>query len=296
MRCLAVLRTFPVRDSTLGFLLIVPILVLVLGLIAYPFLYGIYLSLCTKFVGYEAKFSGLKNYIKLFYDGFFRMTVRNTLVYTAGAVSFKLIIGMIMGLLLQQRIRGLNFFRGVLLLPWVAPYVVTSLAWLWMYDALNGVINLSLMKLGIIRGPIPWLSHPSLAMYSVISVNIWRGFPFFGVAVLAGLQNIPRTLYEAAEVDGASYFRKFIHVTLPGLKIPLIIATLLSTIWTFNDFANVFIMTRGGPGGATQIFATLSYELGFEGLRWSEAVAVSLYPLPAFAFIIMLLSRYLRRE
>ncbi len=284
------------RDSTLGFLLIIPILVLVLGLIAYPFLYGIYLSLCTKFVGYEAKFSGLKNYIKLVHDGFFRRTVRNTLVYTIGAVSFKLIIGMIMGLLLQQRIRGLNFYRGVLLLPWVAPYVVTSLAWLWMYDAMNGVINLSLMKLGIINTPVPWLSHPSLAMYSVISVNIWRGFPFFGVAVLAGLQNIPRTLYEAAEVDGASSVRKFIHVTLPGLKIPLIIVTLLSTIWTFNDFANVFIMTRGGPGGATQIFATLSYEMGFEGLRWSEAVAVSLYPLPAFAFIIILLSRYLRSE
>lgn len=296
MRRKGLFRHFPVRDSTLGFLLIIPILVLVLGLIAYPFLYGIYLSLTTKFVGYEAKFSGLRNYIKLVHDGFFRRTVRNTLVYTIGAVSFKLVIGMIMGLLLQQRIRGLNFYRGILLIPWVAPYVVTSLAWLWMYDALHGVINLSLMKMGIIHTPVPWLSHPSLAMYSVVSVNIWRGFPFFGVAILAGLQNIPHSLYEAAEVDGASSIRKFIHVTLPGLKVPLIIATLLSTIWTFNDFANVFIMTRGGPGGTTQIFATLSYEMGFEGLRWGEAVAVSLYPLPAFAFIIILLARYLGRE
>jgi multiple sugar transport system permease protein len=285
-----------IRDSTLGFLMVVPILILVFGLIAYPFIYGIHLSLCKKFVGYPSKFVGLKNYIKLYHDGIFRRTVKNTIIYTTGAVSIKLIFGMIMALVLNQQIKSRNFFRGVLLIPWIAPYVVTSLAWLYMFDALKGVVNLSLMKAGIIQSPVPWLSHPKLAMASVTWVNIWRGFPFFGVAILAGLQSIPRSLYEAAEVDGASSIQKFIHVTLPGIKIPLAIATLLSTIWTFNDFANVFLMTRGGPGGATQIFATLSYEIGFEGMRWGEAVAVSLYPLPVFALIIILLARYLRRE
>jgi len=290
------LRRFLGRDSMIGFLFVIPILIFILGLIAYPFLYGIYLSLCTKFVGYPSKFCGLDNYVKLFYDGFFRRTVWNTIVYTSSAVIFKLILGMIMALILNEKLRAMNFHRGVLLLPWIAPYVVTSLAWLWMYDALRGIINLGLIEMGIIRIPIPWLSHPQLAMFSVTSVNIWRGFPFFGAMILAGLQNIPRTLYEAAEVDGATPFRKFIYITLPGLKHVIIVATLLSTIWTFNDFANVFIMTRGGPGGATQIFATLSYEIGFGGLRWSEAIAVSLYPLPFFGIIIILLSRYLRRE
>jgi multiple sugar transport system permease protein len=290
------LRDFFQKDSTIAYLFIAPVVAIVLGLIAYPFFNAIWLSLCRKWVGYPPKFIGLGNYIKLFYDSFFRMTVRNSFIYTFGAVSLKLAIGMVMALTLNEAIRFRNFFRGILLVPWVAPKVVTALTWLWLYDSLKGAINLVLAKTGLIAEPIGWLSHPHLALFAVMSVNIWRGFAFFGVCLLAGMQGIPRELYEAAEVDGASRLSRFLYITLPALKPIIIVTTLLSTIWTFNDFDLVYIMTRGGPGGATQIFPTLTYEIGFEGLNWGEGTAVSLYLLPILVVVIVLLSGYLRRS
>ena len=289
-------RDFFQKDSTIAYLFVTPLVIIVLGLIAYPFVNAVWLSMCRKWVGYPPRFIGLGNYIKLFNDPFFRMTVKNSFIYTFGAVSLKLAIGMVMALTLNERIRFRNFFRGILLVPWVTPKVVTALTWLWLYDSLRGAINLVLEKIGLMTQPIGWLSHPSLALFSVMSVNIWRGFAFFGVCLLAGMQGIPRDLYEAAKVDGASRLSRFLYITLPGLKPIIIITTLLSTIWTFNDFDLVYIMTRGGPGGATQIFPTLTYEIGFEGLNWGEGTAVSLYLLPILVVVIIFLSRYLRRS
>jgi multiple sugar transport system permease protein len=289
-------RSFFQKDSTIAYLFVIPIILIVLGLIAYPFFNAVWLSMCRKWVGYPPRFIGLGNYIRLFYDPFFRMTVRNSFIYTFGAVSLKLAIGMVMALTLNERIRFRNFFRGILLVPWVAPKVVTALTWLWLYDSLKGAINLVLERVGLITQPVTWLSHPSLALFAVMSVNVWRGFAFFGVCLLAGMQAIPRELYEAAEVDGASPLSRFLYITLPGLKRIIIVTTLLSTIWTFNDFDLVYIMTRGGPGGATQIFPTLTYEIGFQGLNWGMGTAVSLYLLPILVVVIMFLSRHLGRS
>jgi ABC-type sugar transport system permease subunit len=184
----------------------------------------------------------------------------------------------------------------VLLIPWVAPTVVSALNFLWIYDYSLGVLNYLLVHVfGILKQGVGWLSEPGTAMASVIGVNVWRGFPFFGISFLAGMKAIPGELYEAAAVDGATVLQRFRYVTLPGLRNIVMIVVLLSTIWTFNDFAIIYILTKGGPGGATQVLPVLTYEIAFGAQRLGEAIAVALYMLPALAFVIIVLSNYMRK-
>jgi len=283
-------------DAGIGYLFVLPLVVLVLLLIAYPLGSAVYLSLTEKYVGYPPRFVGLKNYVELTGDPVFRKVVWNSAVFTVASVTVKLVIGLLMALSLHKALFARRLVRGILLLPWVVPTVITALAWHWMFDALRGFINVSLETLGLIGEPIAWLGQPSTAMMAVVVVNIWRGFPFFGVSLLAGLQAIPADLYEAAAVDGASATQRFRHVTLPGLRPVIFVTTLISTIFTLNDFNIVYVMTRGGPGIATHILATYTYEVGFQALRWGRAVAVSMYLMPLVVVMIVVLARRLTRE
>jgi len=284
-------------DWHLGYLFVLPMVVMVLALVAYPFCYAAYLSLTRKYVGVPPVFVGFENYVRLAYDGFFRRAVWNSFVFTFASVGFKLVLGMVMALVLTSRIRYRNLFTGLLLIPWVAPTVVSALNFLWIFDASLGVLNYLLVRVfRILPQGVGWLSEAGTAMASVIFVNVWRGFPFFGISFLAGLKAIPAELYEAAAVDGASIAQRFRHVTLPSLRNIIIIVMLLSTIWTFNDFAIVYILTKGGPGGATQVLPVFTYEMAFGAQRLGEAIAVALYMLPALAMVIIVLSRYMRRS
>jgi ABC-type sugar transport system permease subunit len=283
-------------DWKMGFLFILPIVVLVLALVAYPFTYAVYLSMTRKFVGVPPVFVGFENYIRLASDGFFLRAIWNSFIFTFGSVVFKLGLGMVMALVLTSNIRFRSFFTGVLLVPWVAPTVVSALNFLWIYDGSLGVLNYLLTKVfGITSQGIGWLSEPGWAMASVIFVNIWRGFPFFGISFLAGMKAIPAELYEAAAVDGANAVQRFRHITIPALRNIMIIVVLLSTIWTFNDFGIVYILTKGGPGGATMVLPVFTYEMAFGAQRLGDAIAVALYMLPALAIVIVLLARYMRR-
>ncbi len=283
-------------DAWIGYLFVLPLVVLVLLLIAYPLGSAVYLSLTEKYVGYPPRFVGLKNYVELTGDPVFRKVVWNSAVFTVASVTVKLAIGLLMALSLHRALFARRLVRGILLLPWVVPTVITALAWHWMFDALRGFINVSLETLGLIGAPIAWLGQPATAMMAVVVVNIWRGFPFFGVSLLAGLQAIPGDLYEAAAVDGASAAQRFRHVTLPGLRPVILVTALISTIFTLNDFNIVYVMTRGGPGIATHILATYTYEVGFQALRWGRAVAVSMYLMPLVVVMIVVLARRLTRE
>jgi ABC-type sugar transport system permease subunit len=292
-----VLRRRLGADWHLGYLFVLPMVVMVLALVAYPFCYAAYLSLTRKYVGVPPVFVGFENYVRLAYDGFFRRAVWNSFVFTFASVGFKLVLGMVMALVLTSRIRYRNLFTGLLLIPWVAPTVVSALNFLWIFDASLGVLNYLLVKVfRILPQGVGWLSEAGTAMASVIFVNVWRGFPFFGISFLAGLKGIPGELYEAAAVDGANIAQRFRHVTLPSLRNIIIIVMLLSTIWTFNDFAIVYILTKGGPGGATQVLPVFTYEMAFGAQRLGEAIAVALYMLPALAMVIIVLSRYMRRS
>ena len=282
-------------DWRLGYLFVLPIIVLVLALVAYPFVYAVYLSMTRKYVGVPPVWVGLDNYVKLTWDGFFQRAVVNSFVFTFSSVAVKLVIGMTMAVVLTTPIRFRGFFTGVLLIPWVAPTVVSALNFLWIYDYSLGVLNYLLVRvLQVLPQGVGWLSEPDTAMASVIAVNIWRGFPFFGISFLAGMRSIPNELYEAAAVDGAGPVGRFRYVTLPGLKNIVIIVALLSTIWTFNDFQIVYILTKGGPGGATQVLPVFTYEVAFGAQRLGEAIAVALYMLPALAAVIIVLARYMR--
>ena len=283
-------------DYRLGFLFVAPMVVLVLALVAYPFCYAVYLSMTQKYVGMPPVFVGLDNYIRLASDGFFQRAVVNSFVFTFWSVAVKLVLGMVMALVLMSKIRYRSLFTGLLLIPWVAPTVVSALNFLWIYDGSLGVLNYLLVKVfRILPQGVGWLSEAGTAMASVIFVNVWRGFPFFGISLLAGMKGISSDLYEAAAVDGANAIHRFRHVTLPGVRNILIIVTLLSTIWTFNDFAIIYILTKGGPGGATQVLPVFTYEMAFGAQRLGEAIAVALYMLPVLAAIIIVLARYMRR-
>lgn len=285
------------RDAPLGYALVVPLLIVALGLLMYPIANAFSISLQDRVLGVGGPFIGLNNYIELLTeDRRFRTVVGNSFLFTFLSVSGKVVFGMIMALILNQRIRFRGMFRGWLLFPWVAPTFVTALTWRWMYDGTAGVINYILVSLGLVDQPIAWLGDSATAMGAVIATNIWRGFPFFGVALLAAMQAIPSDLYEAAEVDGASGLQKFINVTLPGVRTTLIVTCILSTIWTFNDFQIVFLMTGGGPAYATHLFATYAYKVGFEGSRIGYATAISFLLTPVLIVMIIALSPLIMRS
>lgn len=286
------------NDALLGYLLILPLLIFVVGMLAYPFFTALYLSLTHKLLGQPAEFVGLANYVELVtQDLRFRRVAMNSIVYTLGAIVLKFLLGMTMALVLNENIKGRGFFRGLFIIPWAIPTVVTALTWRWIFDGTFGVMNYILRTLGISTMPIPWLADPDFAMLSVILANSWRGFPFYGISLLAGLQTIPKELYEAAEVDGANIFHRFRYVTLPGLMPVIIVTTMLSTIWTFNDFALPFIITRTGPNDATNIFGTYTYQIGFMGSRLGYAVAATAIMMPfLFGMILALAPLMWRKE
>ncbi len=285
-------------DTGAAALFLLPLFVLVVGLIAYPFGRAIWLSLTDKLVGYPERFVGLRNYEYLLRDDTFHEVVRNTLVFTAGSLALKTLTGLGMALVLNAVGRGRNFFRGLFLLPWITSTVIIALTWRWMFDAFpgRGFFNSVLIDAGLLRRPIAFMADPAGAMLAVIVANWWRGFPFFGVCYLAGMQAIPRQLYDAASVDGAGAWKRFRYVTLPGLRHVMIVTLVLSFILTINDFNIIYVMTRGGPGTATQVLATYSYEVAFNQLRWGRGVTISIFLVPVLVAAIALVSRYLLRE
>jgi multiple sugar transport system permease protein len=290
------LRRFLKPEALTGYFLISPAVFLLLVLLAYPFVLAVYISLTDRILGEPGRFIGLTNFLKLLQDSLFRQTVWNSFVYTIATVALKMFLGIILALLLNQEMRCRNLVRGALLLPWIVPTSLSVLTWLWMFDSLFSVVNYILLGLGLISKKVPWLGDPFWAMTSVIIVNTWRGLPFFAVSFLAGLMTIPRELYEAAETDGAKKFRQFWHITLPLLQPVIAVVVLFSTIWTFADFQIVYILTHGGPINATQIFATMAYDVALVAGRIGEGSAISLFLFPALLVVIFLMLRYLRKE
>ncbi len=290
------LRRILGRDWRIAFAFIAPIAVLMLAFIAWPFIRAVYISMTARSIGREVRFVGLDNYVRLWSDPFFRQAVRNTFVFTIGSVCLKFVAGLCAALLLNAQKRMRNILTGLVLLPWIIPSVVQALSWKSIYDPLFGGLNPILLTLGVLKEPLSWLADHRLAMPCIILVNVWAGIPFFTINFLAGLQAIDRELYEAAEVDGANAWDRFLNITLPGLRYVIAVTTLLSTIWTFNNFETIYLLTGGGPGGATRVYSIMAYELAIRGLRFGPGTAVAFSLTPVLAFLILLLSRYMRRD
>lgn len=285
--------SFRGRERILGYSLIVPAFFFVLGLIVYPAAWGIYFAFTDKVVGKAESFVGIKNFIWVLGWPDFGMMIVNTLILTVVGVSVKVIVGMTMALALNEDFPFRAIVRGLMFLPWTVPSFVAGLIWKWLFDDQNGLFNWALLGLGFINQPIPWLGMAVTAMPAVIIVVVWKGFPFFGISYLAGLQAIPAEQYEAAQVDGASALQRFQYITIPGLQHVILITVMLSTIWTANTFDLVYLMTGGGPSNATEVFTLLTYQLGIQNGRIGDAATVPLMMMPFFAGLIVILTRYM---
>src|SRR5919199_1722115 len=244
----------------------------------------------------EAPWIGLQNYAALLGDGAFWMATRNTFVFTAGSIGCKLAIGLAVALVINEAIPFRGLWRAIVMLPYAMPTLVSVLVWKWMYNDVAGVLDYLLTQTHVSQEPVLWLADPNIAMPAVIAVNVWRGFPFFVITILAGLQTVPQELYDAAKVDGAGVWARFRAVTLPGVVPVMAVTTLFSTILTFNDFTIIWILTQGGPGNATNVLATLTYKIAIPGLELGKGVAVSVMMLPILVLMILLLNRFISRR
>jgi len=285
------------RERVLGPLFVGPAVVLLLLLVAYPFCIALYFSVSNAFIGRPSHFVGLRNFINLWQSDAFRQTFQNAFVFTGIAVLFKVVMGIALALLLNEQLWFKRMIRGAVLLPWVIPTALSTLGWWWMFNSLYSVVNWTGIALGIMDPPGPnWLGQRYYAMAAVITVNIWRGLPFFAISILAALVAIPKELYEAAEADGANANARFWHITLPLLKPVLAVVVLFSTIFTFSDFNIVYVLTRGGPINSTHLFATLSRVVGIDTGRIGEGAAISLYLFPILVFVVWAQLRFVRKQ
>jgi multiple sugar transport system permease protein len=283
------------KEEFFAYTLIAPALIILTIFVAYPFILGIWLSLSDRLVGVPGHFVGLKNFTHSIGSQIFRRTVSNTFIYTGVTVVFKMVLGIGIALVLNRHFPLKRFVRATVLLPWIIPTALSTLAWFWMYDAPFSIINWTLRHLGLIRLNIQWLGKPVLAMTSVIIVNIWRGTPFFSISFLAGLQTISPELGEAADIDGAGAWTKFWHITLPLLKPVIVVVVLFSLIMTFADFQLVYVLTRGGPANSTHLFATLSYQVALGAGRLGEGAAIALFMFPVLFMIVVVQLLYIRK-
>ena len=285
------------HDRTLGYLFLFPAMLVIVGLVAYPFASAIVMTFQAKTAGAPGRFIGLDNYRELLSSEQFLRTVMNTVVYTAVGVGVKFLLGLSMALVLNQERFCNNLFRSFLLIPWAIPTVMSALNWRWIFDDASGLINNVLVRLNLVDETISWLSNPNLAMGSVIAVVVWQGTPFFTMSFLAGLQAIPKELYEAAEIDGASVLQQFTNIPLPRLHPIFVTAVMLSAILTSSAIQFVLILTNGGPADRTMIFSVLSYHLALGGAqRLGMGAAVSLIFFPVLVVFIVFLTRRMLRE
>ena len=273
-----------------AYLFLLPAALLLGTIVAYPFLRAVYTGFTRTTTLEIGPWIGLTNYQNLYNDPFFWSSVRISLTYTISAVVLKFFIGMIAALLLHRLTRFATIFTALVMLPWVMPEVVRAITWKGLLDPIYGLVNPMLKDWGLIEQSIPFFGTPSLAMPSVILVNLWSGIPFFTLLLVAGLKAIDKEQYEAAAIDGANGWRQFLHITLPGLQYVILVETLLSFIWTFNGFTQVFLLTGGGPLGSTKVYTIFAIEAA-RSFRTGTAVAAALSMVPLLALLIIILGR-----
>lgn len=237
----------------------------------------------------ESTFVGFQNYIDAFNHDLFFTSVKNTIIWTVVGVIFQFSLGLGAALIASRNFKGRRFFRGAMLVPFITPTVVTAIVWRWMYNPDFGVINKILTDIGL--PAMGWLTTQDLALFSVIIVNTWKGFPFFFITLLAGLQAIPTDLYEAAEIDGAGIWGKFRYVTIPQLRPMINISVVLGTVWTFNYLGLIWALTEGGPAHATEILPVLVYREAFINYTFGYAAAIAMI---VFAFNLVFVLAYAR--
>lgn len=273
--------------NLLGLLFMLPAGALLLVFLTYPLGLGIWLGFTDTTIGRRGEFAGLANYASLFGDSVFWLSVWNTFLYTAIASAVKFGLGLWLALLLNENIVFKSFIRAIMLLPFIVPTVLSAIAFWWIYDSQFSIISWALRRLGLIDHYIDFLGDPVLARASVIAANIWRGIPFVAISLLAGLQTISPTLYEAATLDGATPWQRFRHVTFPLLTPITAVVMTFSVLFTFTDFQLIYVITRGGPINATHLMATLAFQRAIPGGQLAEGSAIATAMIPFLVAAIL---------
>ena len=273
-----------------------PLVIYLAAVLIYPLLWGLYISFTSKTIGGPANFTGLKNYQKLLGDPEYRRSIMNTVVFTALSIAFKTFFGMLMALALNQKFKGRNLVRALLMIPWTLPNIVVVYNWRWIFNPSGGIANHILKSLHLIDKDLVWFGTAGLALFTVVVAKVWRGTPFFGVSILAKLQTIPEDYYEAAELDGAGIMQKFRYITFPEVKDVTLLSMLMSTIWTINEFETIWLMTGGGPNGATEVMNVYSYKTAMRSMMLGRGIAVSVLAMPVLMILIGILTRKMLPE
>jgi len=266
--------------NVLGLLFMLPAGALLLFFLTYPLGLGVWLGFTDARIGRVGEWIGIENYQFLVTDSVFRLSVFNTFLYTVVASVIKFALGLWLALLLNKNIPFKSFVRAIVLLPFIVPTVLSAIAFWWIYDAQFSIVSWVLVKMGVMDHYINFLGDPNLARMSTIIANVWRGVPFVAICLLAGLQTIPPSMYEAASIDGATPFQQFRHVTLPMLSPIIAVVMTFSVLFTFTDFQLIWVLTRGGPINATHLMATLSFQRAIPGGALGEGAAIATAMIP----------------
>jgi multiple sugar transport system permease protein len=264
----------------LGLVFMAPATILLVLFLTYPLGLGVWLGFTDTKIGRGGEFIGLENYEFLWEDSVTRLALFNTLFYTFIASVLKFFLGLWLAVLLNEKMPFKTFFRSVILLPYIVPTALSALAFWWLYDAQFSIISWMLIKLGWIDHYIDFLGDPWNARFSVLAANVWRGVPFVAITLLAGLQTISPSLYEAAAIDGATAWQRFKHITLPLLTPMIAVVMTFSVLFTFTDFQLIYVITRGGPLNATHLMATLSFQRAISGGALGEGAAIAIAMVP----------------
>ncbi len=273
--------------NALGVLFMLPAAVLLIVFLTYPLGLGTWLGFTDAKVGRAGEWVGLENYQFLWGDSVVRLALFNTLLYTVVASIFKFFLGLWLAVLLNRNIRFKTFFRAVILLPYIVPTALSAIAFWWIYDSQFSIVSWLLMKMGLIDHYIDFLGDPWNARWSVIAANVWRGVPFVAITLLAGLQTISPSYYEASAIDGATPWQQFRHVTLPLLTPIIAVVMTFSVLFTFTDFQLIYVITRGGPLNATHLMATLAFQRAINGGALGEGAAIAITMVPFLLACIM---------
>lgn len=285
------------KDASLGYILLAPGMVFLMVMMAYPFVYAVYLSFTDKAIGTQANFVGFSNFTRLMGTTLFAKTVMNSIVYTIFALIFKFFGGLALAVLLNREFFAQRVVKAMLLLPWIMPTVFTTMIWSWILHPSFSIVNeLLVAKWGLLSQPIPFLRAEGWAMASLILVNVWRGVPFFGITFLAAIQSVSTEIIEAAKIDGASPWVAFWRITFPMILPVVIIVVLISVIGTLGDFDLPYLLTRGGPNDSTTLFALTAFNLTLSSGRIGLGAAVTMFMFPILALLVVFSLISVRRQ
>lgn len=273
--------------SNTGLVFALPALIVLFMLIAYPVFYTGWLSVTND----QGQYMGLQNFSAVLRPRVTTQALWNTLWWVAGSIFFQVLLGIAAAILLNQNFRGRALVRSIALIPWVIPGIVAATTWAWMFHTEFGIINYMLTSTGAIDEPVGWLTRSNTVMPAMIAINVWKLFPFVAIMVLAGLQSIPQELYEAARMDGATYWEEVRHVMLPQIRPVIAAVTLLLVIWALNAITIIYAITKGGPANRTVITPIQIFRLAFESVEFNQAAALSVM---FFGVVMLIVLAYIR--